>query len=337
MKTTRVVRWAASIMLAAGGVLSAQTLSLGGSSWGSGGSFQGTSSGGQLFTSGMSFSGAYFGSVQPDANTYVFGLVNTASPTGIASNYNVASSLAAGTSITLTFTGLSSTPDYIAYTGGALTSYSYNAGTLTLTASTVDPVASASDTTGNTLGSAFGLMIVSGTAHNFSGTVFRTDMYWDDINPLQNYSGTNYVAGLNAAGQNGATASFYAYLPMAFINAQGVTQPDDAVARLQKSGMAGVDLSGLNIDIYSSSAPAFGTQTTSWSYAGVSVFNFDGTAGNDDFVLATYTNSSWSDGNIGLALASSVPEPSTYAAILGSLALLTALWRRRALNNAPMR
>lgn len=45
-------------------------------------------------------------------------------------------------------------------TSGALTAYSYNATTdkLTLTTSTVDPVASASDT-GNALGSAFGLIL----------------------------------------------------------------------------------------------------------------------------------------------------------------------------------
>lgn len=317
-------------------MLSAQTLSTGSSSWGSGGVFQGTSDGGQLFTSGMSFSGAYYGAVQPDANTYVFGLVNSASPSATG-DYNVSSSVAAGTSLTLTFTGLSSTPDYIAYTGGALTSYSYNAGTLSLTASTINPVASLSDTTGNTLGSVFGLMIVSGSSHNFNGTVFRTDMYWDDLNPLQNYSGTNYVAGLNAAGVTGQTATFYAYLPMAFINAQGITQPDDAIARFQKSGVSGVDLSGLSVDIYSASNPGFTGQTTTWSYAGASGFNFDGTAGNDDFVLATYANNSWSDGNIGIAAASAVPEPSTYAALFGSLALLTALWRRRAINNATMR
>jgi len=312
----------------------AQTLDVTHSSWGTGGTFQGDQTGGLLY-SGVTSTGVYFGTAQLDANTFAFGLASASTPT-TAAHYDVAA-IGANTSVTLTFTGLSSVPKYIAYTGGALTSYSYSGGTLSLTASTVNPVASASDTTGSALTSAFGLMIVTGGSYNFNGTVFRTDMYWRDVNPLQNYAGSTYVAGLNAAGQNGAAASFYAYLPSAFLAANGLNQPDDAVARLQKSAGAGVTLGGLNFDIYAGSNPGFTGQSTSWSYAGTSAFNFDGTAGNDDYVLATYTNSSWSDGNIGIALASSIPEPSTYAALLGSLALLTALWRRRALNNAPMR
>lgn len=334
MKTMRL--WAgASIVLGLATVATCQTLDLSNSSWGTGGTLQGTSSGGLLY-SGLTSTGVYFGTSQPDANTFLFGLTNSATPTTTA-NYNVSSAVSANTALTLTFTGLSAVPKYIAYTGGALTSYSYNSGTLTLTASTINPVASASDPTGNTLSSAFGLVIVTGGSFNFSGTVFRTDMYWGDITPLQSYGGSNFVAGVNAAGQNGATATFYAYLPMAFINAQGITQPDDAIARLQKNGQAGVNLSGLVLDIYSPVAPTFGTQSTTYYYHNSTSLNFDGTAGNDDYVLATYANNSWSDGNIGIAAASAVPEPATYAALFGSLALLTALWRRRAINNAPMR
>lgn len=327
--------WAgASIVLSLAVAAMGQTLDISNSSWGTGGTLQGTSDGGVLY-SGLTSTGIYFGTKQVDANTFAFGLASASTPT-TAANYDVSSAIAANTSITLTFTGLSSVPKYLAYTGGALTNYSYSGGTLTLTASTVNPVASASDTTGNTLGSAFGLLIVTGGSFNFDGTVFRTDMFWQDVNPLQNYAGTTYVAGLNAAGQNGATASFYAYLPSSFLAANGLTQPDDAIARLQKSVGTPVTLDGLSLAIYAGSNPGFSGQTTSWNYAGTSAFNFNGGA-NDDYILATYANSSWSDGNIGIAAASAVPEPATYAALFGSLALLTALWRRRAINNAPMR
>lgn len=302
------------------------TFSLGSSSWDTGGTFTGTSGGGTLLTSGMTPSGAYFGNNQVDANTYVFGLVNTATPTGATAEYDLsATSVTAGTTMNLTFTGLSAVPDYIAYTGGALTAYSYSSGTLSLSVSTVNPVASASDPTGATLGSSFGLMIVTGTSHNFSGTVFRTDMFWEDVNPLANYSGTNFVAGLNAAGQNGTMASFYAYLPSNFLNANGISAPADAEARLQKSGAASVLLGSLGIDVFANANPGFPNEGTVWNYGGASGFDFDGTAGNDDYVLATYANSSWSDGNIGIT---AVPEPSTYAALLGCLALLAASWRR---------
>ncbi|MBA4136434.1 MAG: hypothetical protein C0518_03860 [Opitutus sp.] len=334
MKILRAVTGLLSALALVGG-LGAQTFNVGSSLWGSGGSFAGTASAGSLLASG-SPNGIYYGTAQPDSNTFVFGLVNTSTPTGATSQYNLSSAMAAGTSITLAFTGLTARPDYIAYTGGPLTAYAYNSstGTLSLTTNLVNPGASASDPTSSTLLSSFGLMIVTGSSHNFQGTVFQTGMFWDDVSPLANYSGTNFFAGVNADGINGQTASFYAYLPMAFLQANGVTEPDDAQAIVQKSAGSGAVLSNLTVDIYSPANPGFTGQSTTWSYIGPSGFNFDGAAGNDDFVLATYTNSSWSDANLGLV---AVPEPATVALTFGSLALLTALWRRRALNNATMR
>ncbi|MBI2518012.1 MAG: hypothetical protein HYV95_14000 [Opitutae bacterium] len=316
----RSVLIATSLVLAA--VLHAQiSLDTSNSNWGTGGMF----SAGAMFTSLEAPSGAYYGGNLVDANTYVFGLVNTPTPTGIPGDYNLASTLVtAGTSLQLTFTGLTAVPDYIAYTGGALTAYSYNAGTLALTVSTIDPVASASDPAGTVLGSSFGLMIVTGSALNFSGTVFRADMFWDDINPLANYSGTDFVAGLNAAGQNGVAAAFSAYVPMTFLNAHGINAPDDVEARLQKDGQASILLGGLSIAVFTPTNPGFPDEGTVWNYGGVPTLDFDGVAGNDNYVLATYTNSNWSNGNIGL---SAVPEPPVYVLLLGALSWL-AWWRR---------
>jgi hypothetical protein len=277
-----------------------------GSIWSTSGSFVGNDSTGQL-----AGGGAYYAAGQADPSTYVFGLLGSpVSGTPLISNYNLSgTSLSSPTNLTLRFTGLSAAPDFVAYTGGDLQAYSYSDGTLTLTVSTINPVASASDPTGGTLGSSFGLMIRTGSTQNYGGTVFRTDLYWNDLRILQNYSGTDFIAGLNAAGQNGTTATFAAYLPLSFLNAQGIASSADFGAYVQKSSGSGIPLSGLTRNTFTSEA---------------TTFDFNG-GGVDSFVLATYSNSSWSDGNIGI---SAIPEPSTYAALLGAGALLIA-WRRR--------
>lgn len=292
------------------------------SSWGVGGTF----SAGALLTSTSAPSGAYYGGSMTDANTYVFGLVNTPTPTGIPSDYNLsATSLTAGTSLHLTFSNLSALPDYIAYTGGAITGMSYGDGSLTLTVSTINPVASASDPDGTILGSVFGLMIVTGSAHNFGATVFRTDLFWDDINPLAGYAGTNFVAGLNVAGQNGVTATFDAYLSTDFLNSQGVYSPADCEARLQKDGFSSAVISDITRKIFVPEPPTFPDEGTVWTYGGVPTLDFNGTGGPDNYILATYSNSSWSNGDIGIT---AVPEPPVYTLLLSALALFAALRRR---------
>jgi hypothetical protein len=322
MKTLRcwsgALAWIAAAAIGFGQI----TFDAGSSSWGAGGVFNS----GAVLTSGLAATGAYYGGAQADANTFVFGLTSFAGAPTQTSHYDLSgTSLTAGTALTLSFTGLSAAPDFIAYTGGALQGYSYSGGTLTLTVSTINPVASASDTTGNTLGSAFGLLLRSGSAQNYGGTVFRTDMFWGDVTVMQNYAGTSFIAGINASGQNGATATFAAYLPISFLNTHGIFSPADCEAYLQKSSVAGVQLSGITREVYAGANPGFPGEGTVWTYGGASAFDFNG-GGNDNFVLASYSNASWSDGDIGIA---AIPEPSAYAAGLGALALLAAARRRR--------
>jgi hypothetical protein len=207
MKTIRGVAVVFAGLLVVATVVGQTVFSTSGSSWGTGGSgtFSGTGSAGALLANGTTPNSIYYVAGTPDVNTAYFALVNNATPTYAASDFNVNSAMSAGTTITVKFTGLTARPDYVAYTGGALTAYSYNsaAGTLTLSANLVDPVASASDPTSMTLRSTFGVLIKSGTGYDFNGTVFQTGMYFNDVAPLANYSGTNYVAGVNASGING--------------------------------------------------------------------------------------------------------------------------------------
>lgn len=265
-------------------------------------------------------SGALFGATTAYGNgslsgtKYLFGFVGTTSPTGAPSDFNLsATNLVAGTALTLSFQ-LQDRPKFVAYTGGDLTAYSYDATTkvLSLGVSTANPVASASDTGGTTLGSAFGLMIETGvSAPDYGGAVFRTDMYWRDLGTMVTgggYAGDSPLAGLNASGVNGTTATFYAYLPTAFLSTIGLSDVNSIGAMVQKeSGTTyGIDVTKLAVT------------------AGSSALDFDG-SGVDAYVLASYANSSWSAGNIGIT---AVPEPATYAAVLGVFALL-AVWRRQ--------
>jgi hypothetical protein len=252
---------------------------------------------------------------------FVFGFSNIGGVPAFA-NYNLGSTdLTAGITLSLVFTGVTAAPKYVAYTGGTLTSYAYNSGTQTLsiTASTVATATSAS----GTLSSAFGLMIVNSGA-DFGGTVFRSNGYWGDIAPLASgYSGGDLLvkAGVNFNGVAGNSVAFDAYLPASFLSSVGLNQPADGVATIQKPGSVTNLLT--TTTYFGPVDPGF--PGGGYTYGGGSNYDFNG-GGTDPFILASYSNSSWSDGNIGI---SAVPEPSTYAAILGVAALGVAAIRRR--------
>ncbi len=299
----------------------------GGSLWGLGYGFGGVAAGGPLVDGGGP-TGSYYGSQQPDAYTYVFGLTSSTTPS-LTYDYELNNTgVAAGTSLQLSFSGVTTRPDYIAYTGGDLLAYQYNstAGTLTMTVSTVNPTASNLDPLGTTLNSSFGMKIVTGSGMDFGGTVFQTNMFWQDVQELASYSGTSFVAGLNAYGVASGLAEFTAYLPMSFLGANGITSPQDCNAALQKDGVAAVNLDNLTRVIYTDSNPGFADEGTLWTYGGASGLNLDGTAGNDDYVKATYSNDSWSQGNIGIVM---IPEPASWLLSLVASVLLIVRRRRR--------
>ena len=289
------------------------------SSWGGSGTFFDVG-GGNIGTSALIGGTTAFASGNTDGTFFSFGFANTA-PSSTA-HYNLSSTdLTVGTSLNLVFTGLSSAPNYVAITGGSLTAYNYNSGTLTLTTSTVNPVRSASDTTGSTLSSAFGLILDYGGSTDLSGTVFQTNMFWGDVDTAaSDYSGDTPIASVNADGYDGFAAEFIAHLSVEFLQANGINSPNDCIALVQKTG--GSYNITIERELYADTNP-YGNE--GYTYIAASTFDFDG-SGDDAYVKATYSNSVWSDGNIGIT---AVPEPSTYALILGSLSLIGIVVHRR--------
>jgi hypothetical protein len=308
-------------------------LDITGSSWGTASSF-GSGDGG---TTGQTVGGGtqtYFG-LNTVVGATVFGFTKTTSPSTF-NDYNLTGTDlgTAGTTLNLKFTGVTAAPKYVAYSGGALTGYVYNsvAQTLTISASTVNPTGSSSNNLPAS-GSVFGLVIGTGGAVDYQGTVFGTNMYWNDLATMSAYAGISPLTGLNANGIAGSTATFYAYLPLSYLSSIGINSPAAAQAIVQKADGSNLTLA-LSTTIYAPSDPGFAGG--GYSYGGVSLFDFNGGVSGsevDNYALAQYANGSWSPANIGL---NAIPEPATYAVLFGSLALLAA-WRRRALNNASMR
>ncbi len=101
---------------------------------------------------------------------------------------------------------------------------------ITVIGKVIDPVASASDPTGNTIKAGYALVLLmdkngAGTAPSGNAdqkqSIFSTNMYFGDVsNP--NLAGVTGI-GLNANGVSGVAGSFTALMPQSFITASGLT------------------------------------------------------------------------------------------------------------------
>ncbi len=237
------------------------------------------------------------------------------------------SNLAAGTTVHLSYTGLTSTPSYVALVGGNISGYSYNAasGTLSITATTGTLAQTSANYGPGSTSQALAVIIETNPTYDFGGSVFRTDAHWGDLtNMVASYLGTSPLVGLNVTGLNGSPVTFDAYLSLAYLASIGINSGAEAQAYVQKANTEFPI--GTTTTLFT--AAGYDPQQAGVLYdifGGQSSFDFNG-GGLDDLIKATYVNNSWSAGNIGLI---AVPEPSTYGLALGGLALVAVAVRRR--------
>ncbi len=298
------------------------TFSTAGSSW-AGNSFYDIG-GGTVRTDSTPDGTTAYAAGAVNGTQFVFGFAKEV-PANTGSYDLSSTDLTVGTALTLTFTGFSALPRYVAYTGGSLTGYTFNSGTgqLTLSATTINPVASAADSTGTTLNSAFGLIIETGGSHDFQGAVFRTDGYWGDVATLNgSYPGQLPLAGVNFDGVEGTSVAFDAYLTIEFLNSIGINSPAECAAYLQKAGVSNYLEITRQLFGYTGVDPLV---SGVYTFGGASTLDFN-SGGVDNYLVASYTNDSWSAGNIGVT---AVPEPSAYALLAGLGVLGLVCWRRR--------
>ena len=149
--------------------------------------------------------------------------------------------LPAGTELKLKFTYDFGPVRYIAVNGAEITAFTHKMpdwegpGCITITAKTVDPPATASDTDGSLVGSSFGMMIEMGGEYWYEGAIFLTDTLWSDVNQPQYTSPWEPVAAFNVAGQDGASANFTSYMPLRLANERfGIWRPQDLSAAVLK-------------------------------------------------------------------------------------------------------
>jgi len=106
---------------------------------------------------------------------------------------------------------------FVTHDGATLTDATW----VTVTAQITDPVRSAS----GDVGAAFGFIAdcSSATTRDYHGAIFATTMHWLDVQP-PTLSGST-LAGLNANGSPGVTATFDGLFPLSLLRQMGITDP----------------------------------------------------------------------------------------------------------------
>jgi hypothetical protein len=182
--------------------------------------------------SGVAWGAGFY---QPDTATFAFGFRNAVPTAGglptLAETELSGTPLVAGTPLVLVFSKAAGQKvDSVAVVGApdakvaldhAPAASLTEATRFTVTATVVDPVASAS----GDVAAAFGLIVdvSADPARDYGGSVFVTDMHWLDVKP-PTFTGQG-MAGLSASGVNGVKATFDGVFSPAFIAQMGIQDP----------------------------------------------------------------------------------------------------------------
>ena len=118
--------------------------------------------------------------------------------------------------------------------------------------------------------------------------------------------------------------NFDAYLTIDFLNSIGINSPAECMAYLQKAGTSEDQALAVSRELFWDTVTDPGLTGGGYTFGGKSDFDFDGDNVDDRYLIASYGNSSWSEGNIGI-----VPEPAATAALADFAALGFVLTRRR--------
>jgi hypothetical protein len=249
----------------------------------------------------------------PDEGAFVFAFAKEA-PTGPSSYDLSTTDLTNRTPLVVSLSGITTPPRYLYYTGGELVSYvvDTNAGTILLEASVVTPAPSTGNPGGNVLRAAFGLVIETSPQPDYRGSVFRSDIFWEDLGPPVDYGmPSTIVAGLSASGEEGALASFTGFFPADFLRESGLGQPSRCMA--YREDATGVVALGVNRVVYSATPPRnpFPPSVDGFTLITdeASPFDFRG-SGYADTLVATFSNSRWSQANVGIGTATDRREQS---------------------------
>lgn len=236
-------------------------------------------------------------------NAYGFSLLPQAindPANGTSDDFDIDSKNGSSGDVTFNFSGVSDF-DFVAYTGGELQEYSYNssASTLSITFSAITAAGSENNPGGGQ--KLLGMVIITGANTDFGGAVFRTDMYWGDVQMQlsdTSYGDTSDFPGSNFSGNDGDMVNFDYYINQSVLenlNQFPVTDIDQCSFRFTKADGTIVK-PVINVEYYTTDGNG-----TAWnnneSPDGTSTFDFNGDGTVDNYVNASVQNDSWSSAN----------------------------------------
>ncbi|MDG0965450.1 MAG: carboxypeptidase-like regulatory domain-containing protein [Opitutales bacterium] len=149
--------------------------------------------------------------------------------------------LPAGTKLNLTFTYEMGPPRYFLVSGAKVSAFKHRlpdygkAGSFTISAETVAPVASASNP-GGSIGSTFGIVVEMSGDRFYEGTIFETNIVCLDLSSAEFSSPWDPVASFTLNGKSGTDTAVRAYIPRKLLSDYyGLMNPNMVKAALVDS------------------------------------------------------------------------------------------------------